>query len=54
MKPIAMSDISPSDDSIRIRWLKGMYGANIIISGPIGVGALLAPEAVQTLMGLPP
>lgn len=41
-------------NSVRYGWLKTMYGANLLISGPIGAGALLAPEAFRTLMGIPP
>lgn len=44
----------PRGSPIRYGWLRAMYAANILISGPIGVGALLAPEAFRTLMGLPP
>lgn len=45
---------SSPDSPIRYGWLKGMYGANVLISGPIGAGALLAPETFRSLMGLPP
>ena len=49
-----MSDASPSDESIRYRWLKAMYAANIVISAPLGLGALLAPETFRMLMEVPP
>ena len=51
-----MSDpaVETSDSPIRYGWLRAMYGANVLLSGPIGIGALLAPEAFRTLMGLPP
>lgn len=48
------SNSSPSEGSVRFPWLKTMYVANIVISGGIGLGALLAPEMVRTLMDLPP
>lgn len=51
---MANTTSSTSDPSVRFGWLKGMYWANILISGPIGAGAILAPDAFQTLMGLPP
>lgn len=40
--------------SVRYRWLTVMYGANVAISGPIGAGALFAPDLFRALMGLPP
>lgn len=50
------STVSDSVTNLPIRhnWFKTMYGANVVISGPVGLGALLAPEAFRTLMGLPP
>ena len=52
-----MPDPSVTDEPghpVRYGWLKAMYGANVLISGPIGAGALLAPEAFRSVMGLPP
>jgi hypothetical protein len=52
-----MPDPTDTDEPgrpIRSDWLKAMYGANVLISGPVGAGALLAPEAFRSLMGLPP
>lgn len=34
--------------------LKGMYLANVLISGPIGLATLVAPASMRTLMGVPP
>lgn len=45
---------SQSERPIRYGWLQAMYAANVFISGPIGAGALLAPEAFRALMALPP
>jgi hypothetical protein len=33
--------------------LKGMYLANVLISGPIGLATLVAPASMRTLMGVP-
>ena len=42
------------DRTVRMRWLKGMYLANVIISGPIGLANLVAPDVMRTLMDIPP
>lgn len=49
-----VSNSSPFEGSVRFPWLKTMYVANIVISGGIGLGTLLAPEMVRALMDLPP
>jgi hypothetical protein len=36
-----------------MNWLKGMYLANVLISGPIGLTTLVAPALVRALMGVP-
>lgn len=41
------------DRTVRIRWLKGMYLANVIISGPIGLANLVAPDVMRALMSIP-
>jgi len=41
------------DVEVRWHWLKGMYAANVLISGPIGLGALLAPALTRGLLGVP-
>ena len=40
-------------ESVRLNWLKGMYLANVLISGPIGLANLAAPAAMRALMGIP-
>jgi hypothetical protein len=39
--------------AVRWNWLKGMYVANVVVSGPLGLATLLAPEAVRRLLGVP-
>lgn len=41
------------DADVRWNWLKTMYVANVLISGPIGLGTLVAPEFVRGLFGIP-
>ena len=38
----------------RMKWLKAMYLANIVIAAPLGVGALVTPGAIRAIMGVPP
>jgi hypothetical protein len=40
-------------ERIRMNGLKGMYLANVLISGPIGLATLVAPASMRTLMGVP-
>lgn len=51
-----MSDVSSPDAerTVRVGWLKAMYGANIGVSAPIGAAVLLAPDAFRAVMGIPP
>ena len=42
-----------ADVEVRWHWLKGMYAANVLVSGPIGLGALLAPALTRGLLGVP-
>lgn len=36
-----------------MNWLKGMYLANVLISGPIGLATLVAPASMRMLLGVP-
>jgi len=51
-----MAEMNGSDTKrhVRYRWLQAMYVANIVISGGIGIGTLIAPETMRTLLELPP
>jgi hypothetical protein len=40
-------------EQIRMNWLKGMYLANVLISGPLGLATLVAPATMRALMGIP-
>lgn len=40
-------------ESAQLNWLKGMYLANVIISGPIGLANLAAPASMRALMDIP-
>ena len=40
-------------ESVRLNWLKGMYLANALISGPIGLANLVAPAPMRAMMGIP-
>lgn len=40
-------------ERVRTNWLKGMYLANVLISGPIGLASLVAPASIRALMGIP-
>lgn len=41
-------------EQTRVNWLRGMYLANVLISGPIGLANLMAPATMRALMGIPP
>ena len=41
------------NESVRLNWLKGMYLANVFISGPIGLATLTVPTRMRALMGIP-
>lgn len=41
------------DDEVRWNWLKGMYAANVLLSGPLGLATILAPELVRGLLEIP-
>lgn len=55
-----MEDISRSPTGeafsgpVRMRWLKVMYLANLIIAFPLGLAVLVAPELMRGIMGVPP
>lgn len=38
----------------RMKWLKAMYLANIVVAAPLGVATLVTPGAARALMGIPP
>ena len=40
-------------DVFRFKWLKAMYVANLVVSGPIGVGIIFAPETMMSLFETP-
>lgn len=41
------------DAEVRWNWLRGMYLANVVISGPVGLAALVAPGFARGLFGIP-
>lgn len=41
-----------SKDTARLKWLRAMYVANIVIALPLGLGVLLAPEGMRGVMGV--
>lgn len=38
---------------VRIGWLKAMFGANVVISAPIGLASIVVPEITRTQLGIP-
>lgn len=44
---------SAVDSSVRLNWLRGMYVANVLVSGSIGLLALAAPSVFRSLTGVP-
>lgn len=42
-----------SDSEIRLGWLKVMYGANLVVSLPLGASVLVAPQAMRGLLRVP-
>ena len=40
-------------ESVRLNWLRGMYLANVLISGPIGLANLVAPAPMRAWMSIP-
>jgi len=43
----------PVDDNIRWGWLKFMYIYTIVVAGGFGLGILLVPEVIKSVMGWP-
>lgn len=41
------------EGTIRVNWLKAMYIANIIISLPIGLAVVVAPETMRGILSVP-
>lgn len=41
------------DGPVRLNWLRGMYVANVLVSGSIGLLALAAPALFRSLTGVP-
>ncbi len=42
-----------TDGNVRRGWLRVMYAANVVVSAPLGLAALVAPASTQTLLGIP-
>lgn len=40
------------EDTVRLKWLRTMYIANIVIALPLGLGVLLAPEVLRGILGV--
>ena len=41
------------DRRVHLRWLRGMYLANGLLSGPLGLAVLIAPDAMRALLRVP-
>ena len=42
-----------NDSEIRLGWLKVMYGANLVVSLPLGASVLVAPQAMRGFLRIP-
>jgi hypothetical protein len=43
-----------SNVSIRRGWLKGMYMYTLVVSGGMGLGMILFPDTIQSILRFPP
>lgn len=42
-----------NDSEIRLGWLKVMYGANLVVSLPLGASVLVAPHVMRGVLRIP-